>query len=303
MNSTEIKEQIEKVFKLLTYQSKAFSDYERYSASGLTNLRKAIVELEKTKLFQERVEVLKSSTWYPDFADQMSISKTENNQISSFINFISVASQGIKEYIQLTSHTTDEYVLHIYLPNRYSFSDLESLSNDLKKCIELPALDVGGSATIISAQPGSIWLVVAFATSAAVTIIGKIVSIATKANIEIQKGKIFANYAQNLNLSNEMTKTILDAQKKLIEEIIAKEIDEAKKDLDVTTDITKVERLKLAVTKMSELLRKDIKFLPAPKMELSIMDSFPKSDEIDSVEKELKKLASPHIDSPEINEE
>lgn len=292
MNSLEIIKQFEIAKSLFTYTSKAQSDYANYSVSGLTNLRKSINELDKTNLFQDKILRLKHSSWFSGFEDQTIIINTENTTINNFISFIQTASLGISEYVNLKSKTDEDFVLNIYLPSQYTFSDFESLSNDLKKGIELPSLDVGGSSKIISAEPGSIWLVVAFTTSAAITMVGKIIKIATKANIEIQKGKIFANYAQSLKLSNEMNQTILEAQKKLVNEIIDKEIEEAKKDIDTSDDITKVSRLKLAVKTISELLRREIKFLPSPKMGIGIVENFPDEENSSLIEKEMIKLLS-----------
>lgn len=299
MNSLEIIKQLEIAKSLFTYASKVHNDYTKYSVSGLTNLRKSIKELDKTNLFQVKIQRLKSSSWFSGFEDQTNIVNTENTEITNFISFIQTASQGINEYINLKSKTDEDFILNIYLPNQYTFSDFESLSNDLKKGIELPSLDVGGSSKIISAEPGSIWLVVAFTTSAAIGIVGKIIKIATKANIEIQKGKIFANYAQSLKLSNEMNQTILEAQKKLVDEIIDKEIEEAKEDIDTSDDITKVNRLKLAVKTISELLRREIKFLPSPKMGIDIMENFPDEENSSLIEKEMIKLLSPNQETTE----
>jgi len=299
MNSIGIIKQLEIAKSLFTYESKAHSDYTKYSASGLTNLRKSLKELDKTNLFKNQINELKSLSWFSGFEDQKNVSSSENTQITNFISFIKTASQGINEYINLNSKSNEGFILNIYLPSQYTFSDFESLSNDLKKGIELPSLDVGGSSTIISAEPGSIWLVVAFTTSAAISIVGKIIRIATKANIEIQKGKIFANYAKSLKLSNEMNQTILEAQKKLVDEIIEKEIEEAKKDLDTSDDITKVGRLKLAVTTISELLRKEIKFLPSPKMASDIVENFPDEENSSLIEKEMIKLIEPNQETKE----
>lgn len=299
MNSTGIIKQLKIAKSLFTYESKAHSDYTKYSVSGLTNLRKSLKELDKTNLFKNQINRLKSLSWFSGFEDQKNVSSSENTQITNFINFIETASQGINEYINLNSKSNEGFILNIYLPSQYTFSDFESLSNDLKKGIELPSLDVGGSSTIISAEPGSIWLVVAFTTSAAISIVGKIIRIATKANIEIQKGKIFANYAKSLKLSNEMNQTILEAQKKLVDEIIEKEIEEAKKDLDTSDDITKVGRLKLAVTTISELLRKEIKFLPSPKMASDIVNNFPDEENSSLIEKEMIKLIEPNQEKKE----
>tara|TARA_A100000171_G_C2098934_1_gene128610 strand:- start:143 stop:1048 length:906 start_codon:yes stop_codon:yes gene_type:complete len=299
MNSLEIIKQLEIAKNLFNYDSKVHSDYKKYSVSGLTNLRKAIKEIDKTNLFQEKIQSLKNSSWFSGFEDQTDIVNFENKEIADFISFIQTASQGVIEYINLKSKIDEDFILNIYLPNQYSFSDFESLSNDLKKGIELPSLDVGGSSKIVSAEPGSIWLVVAFTTSAAIAIVGKIIKIATKANIEIQKGKIFANYAQSLKLSNEMNQTILEAQKKLVDEIIDKEIEEAKKDLDTSDDITKVNRLKLAVKTISELLRREIKFLPSHKMGIDVMENFPDEENSSLIEKEIIKLISPNQETTE----
>lgn len=294
MNLYNAKEEILKIQKIIISFSSETKDYSVYTVKGLIDLRKVINILEKNELYLNRVNRMKSMNWYNSFKDTMAINSSDSSQILSFVDFIKNSSEGITDFLQILKIDEHEYVLNIYLPKIYSFSDLASLSNDLKKCIELPSIDVGGNATVVSAQPGSIWLVIAFATSASISIIGKIIKIATQANVEIQKGKIFANYAKNLELNNEIQKTIMDAQKKMVDEIINKEIEEAKKDIDHKDDITKIDRLKLAVTKMAELLRRDIKFLPSPKLDLEIKSEFPENTEIDTIGEELKKLGLPN---------
>src|SRR5690606_28132306 len=106
-------------------------------------------------------------------------------------------------------------------------------------------------------------------------------------------------YAKSLKLSNEMNQTILEAQKQLIDEIVEKEIEEAKKDIDTSDDITKVGRLKLAVTTISELLRKEIKFLPSPNMASDIVENFPSEENSSLIEKEMIKLLSPNQETEE----
>lgn len=299
MQINTISDYLDKISRLITFQHERNQDFKTYSVSGLNNLREALALMKDVGLFPHQTDALRNSSWFDNYVDQMSLSSEEHAQILRFINYYNNASDGIKHFANLIIPNDQELVLNIYLPNNYSFSDLESVSNDLKKCIELPALDVGGSANVISAQPGSIWLVVAFTTRAAISIVGKIIEIATRANIEIQKGKIFAQYAEGLKLDNEVKKSIMEAQKVFIDGIVEDKIDEAKENLDTENDITKVARLKLAVTKMSELLRKEIKFLPSPKLDLDIQNSFPKEETIDVVNEELKRLAAPKDDEPE----
>jgi hypothetical protein len=84
-----------------------------------------------------------------------------------------------------------------------------------------------------------------------------------------------------------------------VDEIIDKEIEEAKKDLDTSDDITKVSRLKLAVKTISELLRREIKFLPSPKMGMAIVENFPDEENSSLIEKEMIKLLSANQESAE----
>ena len=119
MNSLEIIKQLEIAIKLFTYASKVHNDYKKYSVSGLTNLRKSIKELDKTNLFQDKIQRLKNSSWFSGFEDQTDIVNTENNEITNFISFIQTASQGINEYINLKSKTDEDFILNIYLPNQY----------------------------------------------------------------------------------------------------------------------------------------------------------------------------------------
>ncbi len=78
-----------------------------------------------------------------------------------------------------------------------------------------------------------------------------------------------------------------------------REIEDAKKDIDTADDITKVGRLKLAVTTISELLRKEIKFLPSPKMVSDIVENFLKEENASLIEKEIIKLISPNQEQKE----
>jgi len=189
-------------------------------------------------------------------------------------------------------------IINVIIPSPFSFGDLQNISNEFKKAIEIPAAEVGGTVEVRSAQPGSVLLEVLLGTSAAVVIIGRIVKIATKANIEIKKAKIFNNYAENIKINNEMQQGIVDAQKIMIDKILSEGAVDIEKGLDLDEDIQRVGRLKHAIETMSKLMSRGVKILPSPKESPEIKELFASQEEDSNLlfEVEMKELEAPNED-------
>lgn len=185
----------------------------------------------------------------------------------------------------------EEDTIHVKLPELNTIDDLTDILKDLKRAVEIPSLEVGGQAKIVSFERGSIWIQIFVGATIAVRLIGKLVKIATDANIELKKGQVFGQYINNLKLKNEVLEMIKKAQEEQLKSLIqqgASEIDDSEFD---DTNNERVERLKLAIRSMSDLLNKGAEFLPSSKSSDEIKNIFPDtSEEIKMIEENVKSL-------------
>jgi len=296
MSLVEVYELIQESINSYVYKSTT-DDYQRYSATGLKSIRRIIKNLEEADLFKEVVRSLKSQSWFKGGANISIITSEENTSIVKLLDSLVDGGNIVLDIIQKGNRNLSN-IINVIIPSPFSFGDLQNISNEFKKAIEIPAAEVGGTVEVRSAQPGSVLLEVLLGTSAAVVIIGRIVKIATKANIEIKKAKIFNNYAENIKINNEMQQGIVDAQKIMIDKILSEGAVDIEKGLDLDEDIQRVGRLKHAIETMSKLMSRGVKILPSPKESPEIKELFASQEEDSNLlfEVEMKELEAPNED-------
>ena len=282
-------------------EAKSVYDYSSYpnsnnllSATGLNSIREIVRILRGTELFKTEISQIKKSQWYDGQRDSKNISQNENNAIINLYRALDVGERLFSDLIDKYA-IKEDHTINIYLPKKYTFGDLQNLSNDFKKAIEIPSTEVGGTAEVASAHPGSIWFEVIIGSSAAVALIGRIVSVATKANIEIQKGKILSQYARELELKNDVLDNMLDKQKKVINKIVEDNAHETIDSLGGESDTQSLNRMKLAIESMIKILQKGIKVLPSAKEDEIVKNLFPTyQDDNNLLQEEIMKLSSPN---------
>lgn len=262
-----------------------------YEYTNLKALRNSIKELSILPFFLEQIEALKETSAVDDYRDAIMVDYKNHSIISSKSSELQAQITGLIRFIDEFTKTEEEDTIHVKLPELNTIDDLTDILKDLKRAVEIPSLEVGGQAKIVSFERGSIWIQIFVGATIAVRLIGKLVKIATDANIELKKGQVFGQYINNLKLKNEVLEMIKKAQEEQLKSLIqqgASEIDDSEFD---DTNNERVERLKLAIRSMSDLLNKGAEFLPSSKSSDEIKNIFPDtSEEIKMIEENVKSL-------------
>lgn len=186
-----------------------------YQYKDLNSFRKSIEELSRFPFFVEQIKELKDTPIFNTTRqDLMTVNSTVDSTIKSKSRELQAQITGLIRFIdEILIETDEENSIHIKLPELNTIDDLTDILKDLKRAIEIPSLEIGGEAKIVSFEKGSIWIEIFIGATIAVRLIGKLVRIATDANIELKKGRIFGQYANNLKLKNEVLEMFKEAQK------------------------------------------------------------------------------------------
>jgi hypothetical protein len=169
-----------------------------------------------------------------------------------------------------------------------TFEELIKVANDLKKGIELPIADSKiGEVNILTAESGSIWLLIY--VGAAMNLVAGICWSAAVIRKKFAEAKLFEEHARTLDLKNEALESLVQAQKQQLQNVIQGEAEAIANKNYQEHNNENIERLKLSLTTISELIEKGAIILPAEKNE-SITKLFPDYNNLSLIESTIKKL-------------
>lgn len=263
----------------------------KYLFTKLEKFRTSIRNLSKVAFLKLEIDKIMATATFNDSRDELYVNFDEAQIINNSSNLISDQIIGVTKFINELTKDDQEYLIYIKLPELSSIDEFISILGEIKKAVEIPSLEIGGEAKILNCEPGSIWVTILLGSLVAVRLIGKLVKIATDANLEIQKANIFKNYAGNLKLQNDILEQFKEAQDELLKNLIGKGAKEISDNEFQDKDNERIERLKLAIKSISSLLEKGAKFLPSFKSSDEIKQLYPKpEDEIDMIEQNVKSL-------------
>lgn len=271
-----------------------------YKYTNLESFRQSINKLSSISIFRSEINKIKATKLYNDSRDVLYIGSEEDDIISTTSAQLFNQINGVILFINEMTKDEEEHLIYIKLPEFSSIDDFILNLSEVKKAVEIPSLEIGGEAKILNCEPGSIWITILLGSALAVKLIGKLVKIATDANLEIQKAKIFKNYAEGLKLNNEFLNQLKSSHEELLKSLIqegAQNISDTEFD---APDNERVGRMKLAIKSISNLLTKGAQFLPSFKSSEEIKELYPKpEEETQAIENNVKSLIKPISDSIE----
>jgi hypothetical protein len=292
MNINEIKEKIIQNVDYLQYSSSYTSGLadKPYVAKKLIQLRETINELSDIQLILPEIAEIKKTSLFSSFKDEDYFTSNENLILDSNIYKIRTGLSFLLRYkLQIE---TPEHGLYLKLPEIINFDDLAKVANDLKKAIEMPIVDQndGGYVQIKSAESGSIWLIISVGTFSGVNLVAAICWASAVIRKKKAEAKIYEEHAKTLELKNEVLESILDAQKQQYKNILQAEAEQIANNHFNNQSPEVIERLKLSLTTVSELIDRGAQILPSSDKELT--KSFPNYSNLDLIESAIKKIAS-----------
>jgi hypothetical protein len=295
MNFIEYHETIAKALpdlKFLTTYTGVNQDLP-YEAKNLSILRRSINIIEDIPYLDKEITILKQSWLFESTADNQKINATQSTQVNSEITSLRIKLDTFKEIAETSKLFNGSDTILIRIPEINSFDDLQKYANDFKKAIEFPILDesIGGKAKILSADEGSIIFYVSLGTIAAVKLVAGICWAAAVIKKKKAEAEIFEQHAKTLELKNDAISTFVEAQKIQLKNILDAEATSiANKEYNHKEPET-LERLKLSISTVAELIDKGVQILPLSKDE-DIQKSFPDYKNPNLIESSIKQIVT-----------
>lgn len=272
MIQSEILSRVIKAASVFDYNS-TYGSTNSYDAKGLNSVREVVDLLDPTPILKNELLNIKNAIWFDKINNIYTISSIDDTNIKQLYSKIVTIENALQE-IEDQHFVETNHVIQVYLPSIYSISDLQDISNTLKKAVEIPSAEFGGNANIITAFPGSILLEIVIGSSAAMVAIGKIVKIAISIKAENAKANAFQAYAESINLNNELQRGFVQAQNAVIKNLVEEGVVDIGKELEEDKDLQRIGRFRLAINSMAELYQKGVRVLVSPKEDPAIKALF-----------------------------
>ncbi|GAB2848127.1 hypothetical protein [Hymenobacter ruber] len=293
MNLLEIKDILKNNLSGLVYQSDYLSNNTGaylYQVRNLHQLRKSLLNISSIPYISKEIEALKNSWLFKSNEDTLQAESSDNSKVSTLIDKIKIKLDVLSSIVDENNFNNREEIIYIKLPEVTSFEDLAKVATDLKKGIEMPLLESReGNVDILTAESGSIWLVVSLGTASAVNIIAGICWAAAVIRKKQAEAKIFEQHAKTLELKNEALDVLVEAQRTQIGNILTNEAEAiANKHFDHKEPET-IERLKLSITTIADLIDRGAKVIPSSS-EPETTKLFPDYNSLSLIESSIKQL-------------
>ncbi|WP_347175528.1 hypothetical protein [Polaribacter uvawellassae] len=265
-----------------------------YLISDISNLKKGIELLENIDFLEVYINDLKeNSGLFKTFKEKDSFNSTQDTLIKENINSLRTGIIFLLNYFdEQTVNEKDIDGISVKLPELGSFDELNKISNDLKKAIELPINDAGienGKTEIVSAERGSIWLNIALGTAAAVKLVASITWAATYLRKKKAEAKIYEEYTKTLELKNDALSSIIDAQKQQLKNILEAEAQAIISEQYNHNDPETLKRLELSINTTADLIDRGVKILPTSEND-SIKELFPDYKNLNLIQSAIKQI-------------
>lgn len=244
-----------------TYESN-MNSINPYYATNLSSLREAILNLEDVDILKNEIEAIKKTSLFDHSADTFFFSSSDDTILKGAVKQLRNGLEYLLRYSDQIEMPKNG--LNIKLPEIENFDDLTKVSKEFKRAIEIPIIDQqqGGQVKIETADSGSIWLTVSVGSIAAVNLVGAICWSAAVIRKKMAEARIFEAQANTLELKNEMMKTLIEAQKSQMKNILDSEAKEIAENHYNLSDGEAIARLKMSIETVSELIDKGVKILP-----------------------------------------
>ncbi|MBK7884009.1 MAG: hypothetical protein IPJ81_09540 [Chitinophagaceae bacterium] len=265
----------------------------QYDAIELIKLRQTINFVEDIPYIQKEILELKKSWLFQSMSDNQKINSSQNIEVDNLVKLIVIKLGTFKEIAETSKLFGSNESILIRIPEIQSFDNLAKYASDFKKAIELPILDdsIKGEVNILSADEGSIIFYISVGTIAAVKLVAGICWAAGVIKKKNAEAKIFEQHAKTLELKNDALTTFVEAQKVQLKNILDSEANAIANKMYNHNEPETIERLKLSISTVAELIDRGVQILPISKDE-EIQKSFPDYNKMSLIESSIKQITS-----------
>ncbi len=285
--STFIQQHINSLAYARTYVSS--SSPASYKWSNLRQLRATIDALSEIEFLLPEVTHLQQNAIFNTTSDELKISSDDDTKITIQIDKLRNGLEYILRALLAKNKYTKQDSVIIKLPETKTFDELSKVATDFKKGVEIPILDSAvGEVNIMTAESGSIWLLVY--VGSAINLVAAICWSAAVLRRKFAEAKLFEQHARTLTLKNDSLENLIDSQKQQLQNILQAEAESIANKHYTEHNNENVERLKLSISTISELIEKGAMILPAEKSNPDTNKLFPDYNHLSLIESTIKQL-------------
>lgn len=294
MKIKELKVLLKEVYAQLTFKYEETKQGNNLVSvfSELNQFRDSLNKLETTGLFIKEIDILRKSGIYTTAQDFVNINAGEGRQLKKQIEDILRIIESVKDSIAQIGGESESDSISIKLPDLTDFKDLSDISRDFHKILSQTIINdqINGQVRIDNVENGSIWIDVYLGTAAAVSLVGGLAWAASVIYKKINEGRIIEEHVRSLKIKNDSLKEIQEKQKEALDLMIEAEAKNLHSENYEGEDNEQIERLKLSIKMLSNLIDKGAEIHPALNQPESVKNLFPKRNELELIESRIKKL-------------
>ncbi len=200
----------------------------------------------------------------------------EAEKKANFGNLVISNAKAVFDFLKTATVDQDENFINIKFPCGKNMEDIVKNLDSLQRSLQLAVMNdvTQGVVEVKGWEQGSLWVVIFLKTVAAVTLIGNVAWAAAVINEQRAKAEIAKEYLRSIKTKNDF----LDNLKEKDEELINSLVDmEARNIADNITlkDNESIERLKVSIKLMSDLLLKGTEIHPSLNAGQEVKKLFP----------------------------
>lgn len=275
---------------------KDISNNFTYNIQNVNELRQHLLTIQDIPYLEPQLQTILYSVLFRTTLDEISISRQEYLTLNSEIGALRIKLQVLKDIAEHDTTIMAEDILSVRVPSLNSFDALGKFATDLKRSIEIPIIDSGidSNIEIIGAGKGSVILYISVGGLLAINLIGGICWSAAVIRRKMAEAKIFEEHARTLKLKNDSLQNLVEAQNTQIKNILQAEAEAIAAKHYTASDPETIERLKLSINTVSDLIDKGVKIMPQTGNE-DIRKSFPDYSQLNLIESTIKQLRNSGI--------
>jgi len=265
--------------------------------ADVVNLRSRLEWLRGIPGFQDELTLLEKSIIFRTTSIQIQIPPDEWRSLQNAISRLIPKLLGLRQYLNAFLAQQDQISVFVKIPDFLDFAaviDFEvKLQKTLSQIIFHSKIKDGVRLELRSWERGSpLWLELFLGTQAAVNVVAASVWAGAVVYKKIQEGRLHQEYVRGLKLRNDNLEAILEAEKRLLNEIVDAEANNiALSCYDGENSQETLERVKYTIKEFAEMIEKGAEIHPALQAPESVQNLFPDFKNVSKIESKIKQLA------------
>jgi hypothetical protein len=263
-----------------------------YKLTNSKELQKAITEISRLGLFENRISNIKKYPLYTHSENSIIFSENEFQSLSVEIKHLLEECTNLANAISQLIKKEDPNLISIKIPEPKDFADLERIASKLNIIFSqtLFADEIKGSVKVANFDNGSYWIDILVTGATVINVIAGLAWSGVVVYKKLQEGRLIQEKVREMKISNNAIEEIIDKSKDAVNVVASSEANFLYNTFYKGKDNEQVERIKLALKELAELYSQGGEIHPALAASSQIKNEFPDFKKLDKIETKIHKL-------------